>query len=807
MNNVLKKVGTIFLVAAMLTGGGVATGGFVDGAGSSVTVNAAGSSQDAIAVTSITLNKTKATVYKGKTMQLKATVNPSKASDKSVTWSTSNKNVATVDENGLVKGISSGTATIKATSSNGKVAKCTVTVKRVVASSVTLDKTAATVYKGKTVQLKATVNPSNAVSTAVTWSTSNKNIATVDKNGLVKGVGCGNATITATSHNGKTARCAINVKNSTVDVSYITLNKTSANIYKGKTVQLSATINPSNASNKSITWSTSNKNVATVDKNGLVKGVGYGSTIITATSNNGKTARCAINVKNSTVDVSYITLNKTSANIYKGKTVQLSATINPSNASNKSITWSTSNKNVATVDKNGLVKGVGYGSATITATSHNGKTAKCTINVKNSTVDVSFITLDKPSANIYKGKTVQLSATINPSNASNKSITWSTSNKNVATVDKNGLVKGVGYGSTIITATSNNGKTARCAINVKNSTVDVSYITLNKTSANIYKGKTVQLSATINPSNASNKSITWSTSNKNVATVDKNGLVKGVGYGSTIITATSNNGKTARCAINVTQVSVSAITLDKSSVKINSGKTVQLKATISPSNASNKSITWSTSNKNVATVDKNGLVKGISYGTAVITARSSNYKTAQCTVSVDGSTINIVEVSAIQLNRTSLILSKGGSSTMTAMIAPYNASDQSVKWSTNNSKVATVDKNGVVKGVNYGTATITATSSNGKTAKCMVTVKKVEVSTVTLDKYSANVNVGKTIQLKAIINPSNADNKSVTWSTSNKSIATVDKNGLVKGISSGTVTITATSNNGKTAKCTVTVKK
>ena len=166
-----------------------------------------------------------------------------------------------------------------------------------------------------------------------------------------------------------------------------------------------------------------------------------------------------------------------------------------------------------------------------------------------------------------------------------------------------------------------------------------------------------------------------------------------------------------------------------------------------------------------------------------------------------------IAVTGITLNKTSLTLTEGGSETLQATIQPSNATNKTITWSSSNTSVATVDSAGKVTAVKAGTATITATSNNGKKVNCTVTVnaKTVAVTGITLNKTSVAFNVGGSETLQATIQPSNATNKTVTWSSSNTSVATVDSAGKVTAVKAGTATITATSNNSKKASCTVTV--
>ena len=273
-----------------------------------------------------------------------------------------------------------------------------------------------------------------------------------------------------------------------------------------------------------------------------------GTTTITVTTNDGgKTAKCTVTVK--PIAVTGVTLNKTSADLNAGSTLTLTATISPSNATNKKVTWKSSNTGIATVTDKGVVKGIKAGKATITVTTTDGKkTASCTITVKVPVKSVSI----KNKITIIKGEKYTLKANITPDNATNKGVTWSSSDTKVAKVSGKGVVTAKKKGTAYITVTTNDGKkTATCKVTVKNP-VKVKSVSLNKTKKTLKKGKTFKLKATITPKDATVKTVTWKSSNKKVATVSKSGKVTAKKAGKATITVTTDDGKkTAKCKITV----------------------------------------------------------------------------------------------------------------------------------------------------------------------------------------------------------------------------------------------------------------
>ncbi|MFR8167423.1 MAG: Ig domain-containing protein [Lachnospiraceae bacterium] len=428
------------------------------------------------------LNVTKKTMKVGQTTTLKVKkVSPSNAS-KSVKYSTSKKSVATVDSKGKIKAKAAGTATITVTSkSNSKVkATCKVTVKQPV-KKIQISKNVLAVQKGKTVNIKATVKPKNASNKKLKYKTSNKKIATVNSKGKVKGIKNGTVTITVTAADGskKKATCKVGVYTAKIKKATVSPSKKTLNV--GQTVTLKTKIkSPSKGAVNLFTWTSSNKKVASVDANGKVKALKAGTATITGTAADGskKKVTCKITVKQ---PVKKVTITPSSAQVTEGQKVTLKVNVSPANASNKKVTWKSNNTSIATVDGNGVVTGKKAGNATITATAADGsgKSASATVNVKAKPVDpkpenpvirVSGITLDKSSVEVKANTPAfTLKATVTPANATNKTVTWKTSNASVADVHA-GTVTVKTEGTATITATAG-GKTASCLVKVIGKTV------------------------------------------------------------------------------------------------------------------------------------------------------------------------------------------------------------------------------------------------------------------------------------------------------------------------------------------------
>ena len=259
------------------------------------------------------------------------------------------------------------------------------------------------------------------------------------------------------------------------------------------------------------------------------------------------------------------------------------------------------------------------------------------------------------------------------------------------------------------------------------------------------------------------------------------------------ITATTSNGKTASCTVTVAEV-----TLNATSMPLQVGKTTTALKVVTkyPTNDSVQS--WSSSNKKVATVTNKGKIKGIKAGTAIITVTMKSGATASCKVTVQSKKVT---TKSLKMEQSKLTVLKGSKTTLAVKRNPISATEK-ITWSSSNTKVVTVDKNGKITAKKAGTATITAKSANGKKATCKVTVKDAKV---TLAKTKATIKVGQSTTIK-IKSTYPANDKVKSYKSSNKKVATVDKNGKVTGKKKGTATITVTMKSGAKATFKVTVK-
>ncbi len=335
-------------------------------------------------------------------------------------------------------------------------------------------------------------------------------------------------------------------------------------------------------------------------------------------------------------------------------------------------------------------------------------------------IPVASVGFNKNVLELEVGETYKLNATVLPSNATDKTLIWSSSDSDVASVS-DGLITARKEGEAEITAKSGN-KQAVCTVTVKpetDVTVPVTSVTLNQSVYTLAIGASYTLIPTVLPANATDRLVKWSSSNEKTVTVSDRGVIQAIAEGTSTIKAEAG-GKSATCAVTVekTIVAVTEVTLDRTSLTLKVNETFTLSATVAPENATDKAVKWTTSDSGVVRVS-NGTVTAVGEGTAKITAAAGG-KSASCTVTVEKEDTEVIPVESVTLNRNSLELKVDETFTLTALIAPSDATETEIIWNSDNTSVATV-ADGIVTAVGVGTANITATAG-GVTAVCEIGV-------------------------------------------------------------------------------------
>ena len=421
------------------------------------------------------------------------------------------------------------------------------------------------------------------------------------------------------------------------------------------------------------------------------------------------------------IPVSEVRLSETTHELAVGDDFYLTATVLPENAANKSVTWSCSPENVLTVYQSGQVVAMEEGEGTVTVTTTDGgHKAECRVYVRKYKVNVKSVSLDQEVLEMTEGDEVYLSATVLPEDASEKKVVWSCEPESVLNVYQSGQVVAMGPGEGTVTVTTvDGGFTASCAVTVTPKFIAVESITLEPEPLELEVGQSATVKATVLPEDATDKTLSWESSNEAVATVDQTGKVTALKAGETILTVKAGN-ITEWGHVTVTDIPVTGVTVSPSLVTLKEGETCQLSASVSPASA-RQDVEWASQNKEVATVDKEGLVTAVRAGSTRIYARSNAFQDQQgwCEVTVNEDTA----VKGIALSSEAMTIQVGESRPLTVTFTPSYAANKNVSWDSDTPGVATVSQEGMVMGFAEGEATITATSEDGGfTASCRVTV-------------------------------------------------------------------------------------
>ena len=416
------------------------------------------------------------------------------------------------------------------------------------------------------------------------------------------------------------------------------------------------------------------------------------------------------------------------------------------------------------------------------------------------TVRVEQIVLSQSYQALEAGADFTLTADVLPDDAADKTVSWTTGNSDVVALTPGGTdnqtctVRAMGEGIAMIAAKAGT-KQAVCAVYVKAAVVAVESIRLDKTSAAVTEGGTLTLTATVLPDNATDRTVSWAVSPADVAEISTNGTVCTVNIkaaGSAVVTA-SAQGCTASCTITATEkpVEVVSVTLSSETLDLTEEDTARLTATVLPENATDRTVTWTSSNPNTATV-ADGVVTAVGEGTARITAQAGN-KTASCTVNVAAKKVYYsIAYRLTHVNTSStLVVVEKGKSYATALTAESGYKLGSTSCTMGGAGIEVND--GVVE-IASVTGNIILTAS----------ADAIRVTSVSLNRTSLDLTVGGSAALTATVKPDDALNKAVTWSSSSSAVSVSD--GVVKAVSTGNAVVRATAD-GVSADCAVSVAK
>ena len=573
---------------------------------------------------------------------------------------------------------------------------------------------------------------------------------------------------------------------------------------KGGTYPLIAEVKPA-GNNQKVTWDSKNEKVARINENGLITFVAPGETTIEASViGEGKdgtpviyTANFILILENSAAGVS---LNYDDVELYVGgDPKQLIATVLPANAANKNVEWISFDTSIVNVDDNGLLTAKSAGKTQVMVrTEEGGHYALCNVTVKQHAMGVK---MSYTQITLNVGEYFDMDVTVTPANATEASLLWESLDTNIVTVSSTGRITGRAVGTGKIMVKTQNGSNSFCTVTVVE---PVFSLELDEEEVTIDIEDTFVLEPIFQPTNPSNTEVIWLSSDDNVAEVNEFGEVTGISGGSAVITCESvDGGYRAYCLVTVIEP-VIEITMNPETYRLALGKTYTLTATVSNhGTATNAELEWSSSDESVCTVDNKGNIVGVDYGYATITAEATDNSGAFATCEVRV----IREVTSIKLNHTVLTMLQGESVSLQVNVQPSNASYVTTKFSSSDESVAIVDEDGVITALNPGSAVIRseARDNSGKFALCYVTVSAPIVATgITVSDKEVVLTPKEQKQVVISMKPTNSTD-TVTWTSNNEAVASVNSKGMITAHTTGKATITVMTSSGKMETIAVTV--
>jgi len=673
-------------------------------------------------LSSLRIGPTTSSIYTGATQQMAVTAYddngaqlPLEPSD--VKWTVSDSKIAAITSDGRITGAGKGSTVVSARMGN-KQATASVNVLPLPAAAVAVSLGSSTLEVGQTTQATAVVTDANGgtiASPVLAWQSSNPALATVTATGLVTAVARGSVTISAVS-DGKVGTAALTIATKAVASVAVTPNPAAA--LQGQTAQLTATAKDAQGSalpGKTFTWTTANTAVATVSSTGVVTSIGPGSTTITASSE-GVSGTATFSTTQ--LVIASVTVTPTTASILPGQDLQLTATATDASGaplSGRVATWASSNPTVATVSSSGKVTAIARGSANITATM-DAKSASAAVAVSEpEPPPVASITVTLNAPSITVGQSTQAVAVLKDANGNTltgRAVTWTSEAPSLATVSASGLVAAIGAGTATITASAE-GKTGNTTIVIQPAApAPVASVALSATSTSMSIGESQAVTVVLRDAQGnvlSGRSISWSSSNLSVMSVAPSGIVTALGGGTATVTATSE-GKSGTITFTVAApvAPVASVSVTAPTTTLSVGQSTTATATLKDGHGAvltGRTVSWSSSAPNVATVSSTGVVTGVAGGSAVISA-SSEGKTGSLPFQV--TTPGGAATVSVTLSAPALTVGQTTQAAAVARDANGNTLTGTPSWSSSNTTVATVSGSGLVSAISAGTAEIRA---------------------------------------------------------------------------------------------------
>lgn len=730
-------------------------------------------------MTSITTDVTNLSMIKGDTYTVKTTYLPENASDTRMTWKSDDAKVATVNSSGVITAVGAGTTSITVSAvlpqsdDNHTIAKATILVtvrERLVSIAFGSNAEYIAVGGSKTVDLRFT--PSDNVNKNVTYSSSDTSIFTVTQEGVITGVKEGIAVLSCVAEDlgqSGAVTCMVYVTPQEVSATDFSITPSEDTVYIGSTIQLTPVFTPEDTTIRDVTWTSSDEAKATVDADGVVSGIAEGTTVITATykdtTNDNKvwTSTCIVTVEKAPIYATGFEVSPTTQNIICGDEFTITPKFTPEDTTNQTVIYQSLDETIVTVNSNGVVTGVGPGDAIVQCTSVDGGfNATVAVHVDNA-VDFK---LSPQKRDLAIGQSFTPKKVIKPANAK-KTATWKSSNTKIATVNSAGKVTAKKKGTCTITCTlTKYRQSATCKVKVGKL---YSKVSLNKHNIRIGLNQSYRLKATVKTNAAKTPKLKWKSSNSRILKVSSGGKITAKRVGIARVTVMTKDAIHAKASCKVRVIRrVSSIRLNTNYTVCYVGRSKQLHAIVKPKSASVKKVKWQSSDKNILQVNSSGKIWGIAEGDAYVTATTTDgsNKRARCFVKV----VEPTPITSIVIAQQDVTMKRGDSLKLSYSVLPSDNSDD-IEFSSDNKRVATVNRKGVVKAVGTGNATITILATSGVSSTVNVNVVALNKSELNLRQYDS-----ETLIVHGTAN-------AVTWYSSNTRVAVVTNGKVVaKGI-------------------------
>ena len=774
------------------------------------------------------------TMYEGEQMQAPLVIQEGLEGE--VSYTSTNRKVAYVDENGMLIAVSKGQVTISAAMKAEKrtyVAKLKVNVLRPVtgmklnerglnlltaedgpAFSHVKNLIANDLFetlpeeeleaihrvlllkKGASLALKVTMEPSGASDRSFTVFAAQTDILRVSKT-TIKGLAPGAAMLQLTS----TSNPSVSILLPVLVVEPVTKVRVSAEkttLTLDEQAQTILTFTPEDATLQAVSYSSDNEKIATVDEKGLVTAHAKGQTAIRVMTMDGTKRVSYVNIQVVQLPEA-VTIEETAPLILNvGDTHGLKAVIAPDSASDKKVLWTSSDESVAQVNASGQVTATGQGQCEILCVSQAREQVRTTLPVivVQLARDLSFVS---EKATLLAGQRALLRYVLEPLDVTNGEVAFTSSNEAVALVNENGIVTALSDGTASITVAAQDGSGKKDSLELTVARRPEKVTIHQQGPLTLATGRKTQVTAEVWPQDSENRKIAWASTDETVATVSVEGIISGKTAGECDIVAVSQSAPEVMDVIHlIVRQRLKSVRFSSGKESVRAGESISTQVILEPADVPPTELIYSSRDEGIAQVDQNGVVTGVAPGRTIIRAQAQ-----------DGSgrygqmTVTVLEApKSLTLDTDSLTLSVGQSQ----QIGVTGVSQ--TLWESTSGQIATVDENGVVTAVSIGRCVVTCTAQAQPDLKASVTVRVVQqVTDIQVSPDTLSLEAGQQGKISWTVFPGDADDPTVIMESTDPAVAQVDQKGMVTALQAGAceIVLSAADGMGQTARVSVTV--